>query len=216
MGTGETMKRPLLGLFLIGTVVFVIAGALTIPFVYESQTLWYKVGADKTFLRAGQLIGLLALAALIVQILLGTRGAFLEETFGVQMLMVWHRTNGVLLCSLAALHIILVLVPEGISNLPIGTKHWPEMIGGILLLIICSQAISSLYRQQLGFIYKKWRAIHRALGYLALCLAAVHVLFVADSFAQGIPRIALLVVLAAVLVHVFVVKMSRFIGEKRE
>lgn len=204
------MKRPLLGIFLIGTVVFVIAGALTIPFVYESQTLWYKVGVDKTFLRVGQLVGLLALASLILQILLGARGAFLEETFGVQALVAWHRTNGVLLCGLAVLHIILVLVPEGIANLPIGAKYWPEMVGGVLFLVICSQAIASLYRQQLGFIYKKWRTVHRALGYLALCLAAVHVLFVADSFAQGVPRISLLVVLATVLMRITVVKLFGF------
>ncbi len=205
-----------MGICLIGTVAFVIAGALTIPFVYESQTLWYKVGVDKTFLRVGQLVGLLALASLIVQILLGARGAFLEETFGVKALMVWHRTNGVLLCCLAALHVALVLVPEGITNLPIGLKHWPETVGGVLLLLICSQAISSLYRQQLGFIYKKWRLIHRTLGYLAFCLAAVHVLFVADSFVQGIPRIGLLVVLAIVLVRVIVVKISGFVGKSRE
>ncbi len=210
------MKRTSLGFFLIGTVVFVIAGALTIPFVYESQTLWYKVGVDKTFLRTGQLGGLLGLASLIVQILLGTRGAFLEETFGIRAIMAWHRTNGVLLCCLAVLHIALVLAPEGISNLAIGAKYWPEMVGGILLLVICSQAITSLYWQQLGFIYKKWQVVHKTLGYLALCLAAVHVLFVADSFAQGVPRIALLVVLALVLMRVIVVKLSGIVGGNRE
>ncbi len=198
---------------LIGTVAIVIAGALTIPFVYESQTLWYKVGVDKTFLRVGQLGGLLALASLFVQTLLGVRGAFLDETFGVKALMAWHRTNGVLLCCFAALHVVLVLVPEGIANLPIGLKHWPEMVGGALLLVLCFQAISSLYRQQLGFIYKKWRLVHRVLGYPALCLAAVHVLFVSDSFVQGIPRIGLLVVLATVLVRVIVVKISGFVGK---
>jgi len=119
-----------------------------------------------------------------------------------------------LLCCLAALHIILVLVPEGIANLPIGEKHWPEMVGGVLYLMIFAQVISSLFRQQFGFIYKQWRRVHRALGYLALCLAAVHVLFVADSFAQGVPRIALLAILTIVFVIVFLIKILIYFGKK--
>ena len=213
-GIGETMKRPLIAAFLIITVVIIVAGALTIPFVFESQTLWYKTGMDKTLLLAGQLVGLLALVALTIQIFLGARGKILEETFGVVALMVWHRVNGLLLCCLAALHIILVLVPEGIANLPIGKKHWPEMIGGVLFLMIFSQVISSFFRQQLGFIYKQWRTVHRVLGYLALCLAAVHVLFVADSFAQGVPRIALLAILAIVFVLVFLIKVLIYYGKR--
>ncbi len=210
----ETIKRPFLAACLTITVVIIVAFALTVPFVFESQTLWYKTGMDKTLLRAGQLVGLLALVSLIIQILLGARGKVLEETFGVAALIAWHKANGILLCCLAALHIILVQVPEGIANLPIGAKHWPEMVGGVLFLMIFSQVISSFFRQQLGFIYKQWRWIHRVLGYLALCLAAVHVLFVADSFAQGVPRIALLALLTIVFGIVFLIKISIYLGKK--
>lgn len=211
------MKRPLVGFFLIGILVIVAAGALTIPYVFESQTIWYKMGMDKTLLRAGQLAGLFALVSLVVQIFLGIRGKVLAETFTVANIVAWHKANGIFLCCLAALHIILVLAPEGITNLPIGAKHWPEMVGGVLFLMFISQAISSLFRQRLGFIYKQWRMVHRTLGYLALCLAPVHVLFVADSFAQGAPRIALLVLMAMVLGSIFFVKISsnlNKIGEK--
>ncbi len=214
--TGKTMKQRVSRFFLIGFAVVGIACTLTIPFVYESQTLWYKVGVDKTFLRAGQLLGLLALISLIVQIFFGSRGKVLEETFGVAALMAWHRANGILLCCLVSLHIALVLVPEGIANLPIGVKHWPEMVGGVLFLVIFSQVISSFFRQQLGFIYKQWRMVHRALGYLALCLAAVHVLFVADSFAQGVPRIALLVMLVTVFALIAVIKASILIRKIKD
>jgi predicted ferric reductase len=209
------MMRRLLGILLIGIVILVVVGALTVPFVYESQTLWYKVGMDKILLRLGQLVGLLALISLVLQILLGTRGRVLEDTFGVAAVMTWHRANGILLCCLAALHIILVLVPEGIANLPIGKKYWPEMVGGGLFLVIISQVISSSFRQQLGFVYKKWRAVHRVLGYLALCLAAVHVLFAADSFAQGVPRITLQVILVTVVVLVVTSKLMIYFSKNR-
>ena len=210
------MKRPLAAFFLIGVLVIFVAGALTIPFVFESQTLWYKIGMDKTLLLGGQLAGILAFISLVVQILLGIRGKILAETFTVATVVGWHKTNGIFLCCLAALHIILVLVPEGIANLPIGVKYWPELVGGVLFLMSISQAISSVFRQQLGFIYKRWRMVHRILGYLALCLASVHVLFVADSFAGGAPRRALLVLIAAVLVSIFFVKVSPYLNKMRE
>ena len=42
-----------------------LGGALAVPFYYETQTLWYKVGTDKVILRSGQLAGLFALVLLI-------------------------------------------------------------------------------------------------------------------------------------------------------
>ena len=178
----------------------VVGGALSIPFVFESKTMWYKVGVDKTLLRAGQMAGLLAALSLFTQMLLGARWKFLEEVFGVAKLMRWHRFNGILLAVLVLAHVGLVLVPEGISNLPIGKKYWPEMVGGLLLWVILSMVISSYYRQQLGLGYGRWRLVHRMLAYPALVLVGVHVLFVSDSFAGGIPRTALIVLLVVLAV----------------
>lgn len=203
------MKRPILGMLLLAILATVVAGAVTVPFIYESQTLWYKVGSDKTMLRAGQILGLLAYVALAVQILLGTRGKTLEHVFGVPALVGWHKANGIFLCVFAALHIFLVLAPEGLGNLPLGLKHWPEMVGGGLFLLLFLQVVSSVLRPRLHFPYKPWRAWHRLVGYLALGLAGVHVLFVADSFAQGVPRMAFFGTLLAVVVAVAVGKLSR-------
>lgn len=174
----------------------VVGGALSIPFLFESKTMWYKVGFDKTLLRAGQMAGLLAALSLFTQMVLGARGRVFIEFFGAAELMRWHRFNGLLLAGLVLAHVALVLVPEGITNLPIGGKYWPEMVGGLLLLIILAMVISSYYRQQLGLGYSRWRLVHRMLAYSAPMLAAVHILFVSDSFAGGIPRAALIALLA--------------------
>ncbi len=202
----ELVKRCLYGGLLIGLVAVVVAGAMAIPFVYQSQTLWYKLGIDKTLLLAGQLAGLLAALALLIQILLGTRGKGLEEIFGVAALMRLHRLNGVVLCCLAAAHVTLVQIPEGIANLPIGVKYWPEIVGGTLLLLLLLTTITARFRQQLGLVYRRWQIMHRMFGYFALALLAVHVLFVADSFTHMVPRAALLILLAAVVSRVLGVK----------
>jgi len=201
-------QRILRGVFSLATAVF-LACILAVPFVYESQTLWYKTGVDRLLLQAGQLLGLLALFSLIVQILLGTRGRALEEAFGVATLVRWHKRNGLLLCFFAVLHVLFILVPEGLANLPLGKKHWPEMVGGLLLVVLFLQAVFSLLRQKLALNYLRWRVVHRGVGYLALGLVVLHVLFVADSFAQGVPRGALVFAVAVVMLVISGVKLSK-------
>lgn len=200
------MKRRFLQVAILGCVALAVAGACALPFYYETMTLWYKTGWDKILLRAGHVFGMLALVSLLLQLVLGSRGRILEESFGIAAVMGWHRQNGVLLPLLALLHITLVLLPEGLANLPIGVEFWPEMVGAVLVLGIFWQALTSSLRQRLGLDYRRWRAGHRLIGYLTLLLVTVHVLFAADSFAQGLPRTALLVVVGLVVVRIILVK----------
>lgn len=196
------VKKRVVGALFLAFLGVIAGGALSIPFVYESQTLWYKIGHDKTLLRAGQLAGLLAALSLVLQILLGARGRFLEEHFGIAALLRWHRANGLLLACLALIHMILVVVPEGIGNLPVGVKYWPEMVGGLLLLLVLTMVVSSQFRQQFGLVYNSWRFVHRLLAYFLPLVAAVHILFVSDSFEQGVPRAGLLLILVALAIWI--------------
>ncbi len=186
--------------------LLVTSGALSIPFIYESMTLWYKIGIDKIMLLGGQMAGLLAVILVFVQILLATKAAFLRELFGIAALMRWHRMNGIIILLLAFCHVLLVLAPEGMANLPIGIKYWPEMVGGVLFFIIFSMVVSSQFRQKLGLDYKKWRIIHKPLGYLVIIFMVVHVSSVSDTFEQLVPRVALFTTFAGVVVSVFLSK----------
>jgi predicted ferric reductase len=184
-----------------------LGAALAVPFYYETQTLWYKTGLNKVMLRAGQLAGLFTLVLLVLQIILALRGRFFEDLFGdVKNLLRWHRTNGVLIAGAALCHVILVLAPDGISNLPIGTKYWPEMVGEGLFLLLLATVLSSHFRAALRLDYTLWRRVHRPLGYLLLVLVLIHVLFVSESFTQGLPRIILLAVFAGLALLAVVVK----------
>lgn len=178
------------------------ASALALPFFYETQTLWYKTGIDKAMLRAGHVLGMLALVLLLTQILLAVRVGLLERLFGTATLLRWHRANGVLIVLAAAGHVALVQLPEGLGNLPIGWKYWPEMTGGLLFMLLLVTVVISRYRAGLHIDFTRWRQLHRPAGYLALALVCIHVLFVSDAFAQGLPRAALIAVflLLAVIV----------------
>ncbi len=174
-----------------GFILF-LSGVLAIPSYYETTTLWYKTGMDKIMLLAGHYLGLLGFILLYLQIILSARDHFLDRVFGSAQLLGLHRLNGLLLFLLAAGHILLVLIPEGLANLPLGKKFWPEMVGAALFICILVLAGSSHFRQKIHLPYAIWRSFHRPLGYLALLLVTVHVLFVSESFEQTIPRIFVL------------------------
>jgi predicted ferric reductase len=184
----KVMKQPaekykiISKLFLYFIFIGFLAGALSIPFYFETMTLWYKIGADKTMLRGGQLAGMFALVLFFLQIILAVQGQYLEKLFGTTVMTKLHRANGIAILLLAVCHVILVLAPEGLANLPIGKKYWPELIGVVLLVIVSFIVITSYFRQRLRIKYKLWRTIHKCLGYLVIILLLGHVLFVSESF----------------------------------
>jgi predicted ferric reductase len=204
----EPDKLKLYRVLAIGGFVLIAGGALSIPFAYETQTLWYKIGIDKTLLRGGQMAGLLAAVLVFVQILLAARGKFLKELFGLAALMRWHRRNGIVIALLAIGHVTLVMAPEGLTNFPIGKKYWPEMVGGLLLLILVSMAISSHFREKLALNYRRWRAIHKLLGYLVLIIISGHVLFVSESFKHPVPKTAFVTIVVGVVAAVLLSKIT--------
>lgn len=190
------MSRKMKCSILLTFLALIAGGALSIPFVYESQTLWYKTGYDKTLLRAGQLAGLLTALLLLSQLMSGVRGRLLEELFGVAALLRYHRINGLLLFSLACLHMALVMISEEIALLSINSRYWPEMVGILLLFIILTMVVSSLFRNSFGLAYGRWRLMHRLLACLVPLLIAVHVFSVSDSFEQRVPMVGFLAILA--------------------
>lgn len=193
--------------FIVATAL--LAAVLAVPFYYETETLWYKTGIDKVLLRAGQLAGLLALVLLLGQLLLAQRTRVGDYLFGGPRLLRWHRRNGLVLFLVACSHLVLVLAPEGFDNLPIGRRYWPEMIGGLLLLLLLITVCTSQFLSWLRLGFANWRRLHRPSGYLAPVLATVHVLFVSESFGQGLPRAALLAVVSGLAALIVVVQVGR-------
>ena len=175
-----------------GALLLVLAVVISIPSLYQTTTLWYKTGANRVMLVAAQYIGLVALVLLYLQAILSARGRFLDQVFGPPLLLRLHRLNGLLLLVLATSHVLLVLVPEGLANLPLGKKFWPEMVGAALFALIVLLVVFSYFREAIRLPYKLWRFFHRPAGYLALMLVSVHVMFVSESFEKIVPRILLL------------------------
>lgn len=183
-------------------ILLILGFAATIPFFWESKSLWYKTGSDKLLLQLGKVFGLFAAVLFFCQIVLVQRLVIFDRIFGLDRLYSFHRINSLLILGLAALHATLVIFPEGLDNLPIGWKFWPELLGALLFIMLAPFiAIAFLRRKLLS--YELWRKIHRLAGYLLLVVLATHILYVSDSFEAGVPLITLFVLVAAVVLIIF-------------
>ncbi len=175
--------------------VLFLACVLALPVIYPTTTLWYKYNIDKILLYSGQYAGMLACFCIYVQIALGTRGRFLDKTFGPGVLINWHRKLGVFIGVLGLSHLLLILLPEGLDNLPIGVKYWPEMVGFFLFVSVIILIASGIFRQAIKMPYKAWKVVHRFFAYLCFVLLHIHLLFVSDTFDKNVPKLFVFVVL---------------------
>ena len=110
----------------------ILAGALTIPFAFESPSMWYKFGIEKTscvLARAGLTAGLL----ILLQLPLAGRLKILDRIFSLPGLIRQHRIHAWAIAMLALIHPLCVLLPEGTLLVPLEMRYWPEWVGVGLL-----------------------------------------------------------------------------------
>jgi len=211
-----TAQNRRITLIIVLTVLLAAAGTgIVLPFAYESTTMWYKIGLDKTLLRAGKICGVLAVTLICAQSIIGLRPDMLDKAFGAPTLLRWHRRGAALIVLLAVLHVLLILAPEGLKNLPIGFKFWPEMIGGGLLLLLIGQAGYSWARERWRLAYRRWRTIHRYVAWSILLLAPVHLLFVSETFNQIVPRLWVAGVIGGTLAIQLTVRIRRRLSARK-
>jgi predicted ferric reductase len=99
------------------------------------------------------------------------------------------------------LHSILVLSSEEKLIIPLELRYWPEWVGvGVLTLIVIHFSVSQ-WRRAFRITFHGWLLWHRCVGVFILGLAALHILFVSETFSEeGFPRTAVMVSTAIIVV----------------
>ena len=189
--------RYVLGGVALSFFLLLLAAAVSVPFVFESQSIRYKLGVEKTLLRSGQVLGMLAAALFLCQLILAARLKILDRIFSLTALYLVHRLNALIIAILALLHPLFVFAPEDIANIPLDLKYWPEVLGALLLISIWIITATGIWRSFLGLQFHLWWLAHRAGTFLAAVILAGHVRYVSDPFESGEPRLILLIVTLA-------------------
>jgi predicted ferric reductase len=196
--------------------LLLIAAAWTIPFFFESSSIFYKFGVDKTFLRSGKVLGLTSAVLVFFQVLLVSRIRFLDRIFSLNRIYTFHRINGIAIALMALLHPILVLTAGKFTIFSFEKRYWPEFLGVGLLIFILVLVITANWRPFFGFAYNKWLRLHRPGALVTLAFMTIHILFVSETFKSGLPRV--LVFVAACLSLVLILRLwcrRVFLGKRR-
>ncbi len=178
----------LLGIPMGIALLLVIAGAISIPFFFESSSILYKFGLDRQLLRTGQVLGVVAGCLLLLQIILGARLKCLDRIFGLNNLYRFHRINGIMIGAVVLIHPILIFISDDRLFIPFQWRYWPEFVGLFLVLIIILVVVTSHWRVGLRLAFHRWWPLHRAAAIVAVIAFGLHVLSVNDTFEQKLPK----------------------------
>lgn len=192
-----------------------IAGAWTIPFLFESSSIHYKIGLDKTLLRFGKVLGVTAAVLVFFQVLLVSRFKFLDRIFSLNRMVILHRMNGLAIAFLALLHPIFIIAAENFTLFPFEKRYWPEFLGVCLLFLIQIIATTANWRLIFNIAYNTWIRFHRLGVLVVITLMTIHILFVSETFKSGLPRKLVFVAACINLTLLLRIWFRRFFPGKR-
>lgn len=208
--------RIALGGLCIFLVLLTIAGAWTIPFLFESPSILYKFGNKKAFLRTGKIFGVTAAVMVFFQVLLISRLKLLDRIFSLNRIVAFHRMNGIAIALLTLVHPILIIASENFTIFPFEKRYWPEFSGVGVFIFILVIVITARWRLVFNIAYDKWLRFHRLGTLAAAALMIIHILFVSETFKSGLPQTLVLVTAAITLMLISRLWYRRFFyGKKR-
>jgi predicted ferric reductase len=192
----QPATRRILTAGLVMVLLLILGLAGWIPFGYESSSLLYQFGLDRTLLRAGKIAGLASAVLLFLQILSASRLTSLDRVLGLNRLYAAHRLGAVLALLLVVAHPFLVLGPNGIFSLKPTMEFWPEWLGVLLLIALGATVVLAMWREKLKLPFHLWWLGHRLVTPVLIVLVGIHTFNVSDTFAGGLPRALLILALA--------------------
>ncbi|MFO7800981.1 MAG: FAD-binding oxidoreductase [Desulfovermiculus sp.] len=196
-------------------IALLLCAVASVPFFFESASMWYKSGMDGIMLRSGKVVGLLAACLLLLQLLWSARLKVLDQVFGLNALYSIHRILGLCIAGLVIVHPVLVLLSDDMLFIPLQIRYFPELIGLFLALLILGMVLGAVFRTLLGLPYHWWWRLHRLMAGVVPLFLFVHVLFVSETFQSGFPRQLLLTVMGLYVLFYAWVK-TRFVRIRRK
>ncbi len=165
--------------------------ACSIPYYFESPSIFYKTGIDKFLLRSGKILGICATILIFYQLVFISRFAPLEKVFKMKNLFQSHRTNGLIILAAAISHPVFILGADHFVLFPFESKYWPEITGIVLLTLLVLFVLISHWQKKLKLDYRVWRMLHKSFAPIIIVLLYIHIINVSKTFESGVPFYAL-------------------------
>jgi len=137
---------------------------------------------------AGKSAALVAATLLMFQFALSARLKILDRLFGIHRLLRLHSITGPTAAALALSHPFLIYGSKVYGGQETLAELWPQLLGGVVLLVLATIVATTLGRSFLELPYEKWKRIHQ-LAFVTVVLLAVHALVLGSDLRSGWPRI---------------------------
>lgn len=154
----------------------------------------------------GQLTGLIGTYAVLIELLLMSRIAWLERSIGFDRLAVWHRWTGFSAIVLLTAHAVLITLGYAAGNhesiptqLGDFVRHYPDVLMSIVgLALLVAIGVASMRAARRRLRRETWYSLH-VYAYLAVALSFAHQLAVGTDFADDpLARVWWIAIYAAV------------------
>jgi predicted ferric reductase len=196
----------------------------------HSSASLLALNAGSAFIALGRLFGLLAVYAILLQVLFIGRVRWLESVFGLDKLSIVHSWNGYVVFGLMIIHPIFLTIGYSLlshtglvaQSLAFLSGYKFVLLSLIALILFIIMVVSSIIIVKKKLRYETWYYIH-LIVYAAILLAFFHQIAVGGDFAQAsfraYWRILYLFVLINLLVYRFIrpvynYVMHRFVVEE--
>ncbi|NMF81910.1 oxidoreductase [Nodosilinea sp. P-1105] len=121
-------------------------------------------------------LGFIGLALMALQFVLAARVNRIEASYGIDILLLFHRYTSVVAFGLVIIHPLILFVtrPETLELLNFPEAPWRARLAVISTLAFCLMVVTTIWRRQLRIPYEPWRAAHSGLAVVAVGLGFGH------------------------------------------
>ena len=168
------------------------------------HSLWSEVAKNS---------GLIGIGILLMQFVLAARLPLTNRFFGLDSVMIFHRSMGIFSLALLLVHPVLLAFGEGNWKLLYGLDQtWYISAGKTTLLLLLVHILISVFRRSLRLSFERWRVLHDTLAIAIIALALLHSWYAGGDL-SALPMRALWVLLGSTAIAAFI--WHRFIRPRR-
>lgn len=158
------MKTALFVLYLFTVTSPVWIALLAVP--QTDHSIWSEVAKNS---------GLIGIGILLTQFVLAARLPLTNRFFGLDSVMIFHRSMGILAFFLLLVHPVLLAFGEGNWKLLYGLdQKWYIWAGKTTLLLLLIHIVISVFRRSFKLSFERWRFLHDWLAIAIIALALLH------------------------------------------
>lgn len=167
------------------------AGYLAVCLSPLALALAHRVAPAHPWEWAAAALGMVALAAMAVQVVTSGRLRFVSDPLGIDKIMAFHKISAWWVLAALVLHPLAYVLPTWVANPALGAERLlayltlPQYRSGVVALAaLALLVLSSALRERLPWRYELWRGAHVILALVAL-FGGLHHALAAGRFAQG-------------------------------